>query len=163
MQQLPPVNGVRTGSALALIILSAYSKLWTEAAVKSIVLVARLLISLFGITLLVLGILFWTGHALSLLQLHAMLGGLFVICLWVLAVIGFIVPGSRPLALIVLIWSLIVPAVGVMQLRVMPGADHWVIQVTHLLVGLIAMGLGHALARRIGRQPTAATGIPENA
>ena len=72
---------------------------------KSTVLIARSLISLFGIALIVLGILFWTGRALSLLQLHAMLGGLFVICLWVLAVIGFLVPGSRALAVIVLIWS----------------------------------------------------------
>jgi hypothetical protein len=131
--------------------------------VKSIVLIARLLISLFGIALLVLGILFWTGHALSLLQLHTMLGGLFVICLWVLAVIGFLVPGSRGFALIVLIWSLIVPALGVTQLRLMPGADHWVIQTAHLLVGLIAIGLGHGLARRIGRRPAEAAGSPENA
>jgi hypothetical protein len=134
-----------------------------EAAVKSIVLIARLLISLFGLALIVLGILFWTGHALSLLQLHTMLGGLFVICLWVLAVLGFLTPGCRTLALIVLIWSLIVPALGVTQLRLMPGADHWVIQTLHLLVGLIAMGLGHALARRIGRGPAAAAGVPESA
>ncbi len=130
---------------------------------KSIVLIARLLVSLFGITLVVLGILFWTGHALSLLQLHMMIGSLFVVCLWVLAVVGFLVPGSRAFALIVLIWSLIVPALGVTQLRLMPGADHWVIQTLHLLVGLIAMGLGHALARRIGRGPAAAAGIPESA
>ena len=130
---------------------------------KSIVLTARLLISLFGITLVVLGVLFWTGHALSLLQLHTMIGGLFVICLWVLAVVGFLVPGSRVFALIVLVWSLIVPALGVTQLRLMPGADHWVIQTLHLLVGLIAMGLGHALARRIGRGPAAAAGVPESA
>jgi len=176
-QQPPPVDGGRSGSALRLIILSASSKLWAEAsegpaavrkkceaaAVKSIVLTARLLISLFGITLVALGILFWTGHALSLLQLHTMIGGLFVICLWVLAVVGFLVPGSRAFALIVLIWSLIVPALGVTQLRLMPGSDHWVIQTLHLLVGLIAMGLGHALARRIGRGPAAAAGIPESA
>ena len=130
---------------------------------KYIVLIARSLISLFGIALVVLGILFWTGHALSLLSLHTALGGLFVICLWVLAVVGFLVPGSRALALIVLIWSLIVPALGVTQLRLMPGADHWVIQTLHLLVGLIAMGLGHALARRIGRRPAATAGIPESA
>jgi hypothetical protein len=142
---------------------AAVRKKCEAAAVKSIVLTARLLISLFGITLLVLGILFWTGHALSLLQLHMMIGGLFVICLWVLAVVGFLVPGSRAFALIVLIWSLIVPALGVTQLRLMPGADHWVIQTLHLLVGLIAMGLGHALARRIGRGPAATAGIPESA
>jgi hypothetical protein len=131
--------------------------------VKSIVVIARILISLFGITLLVLGILFWTGHALSLLQLHTMIGGLFVICMWVLAVIGFLVPGCRGLALIVLIWSLIVPALGVTQLRLMPGADHWVIQTLHLLVGVIAIGLSHALARRLRQGPAATAGIPESA
>ena len=138
---------------------AAVPKIKGEAAVKSIVLIARLLVSLFGLTLIVLGILFWTGHALSLLQLHTMIGGLFVICLWVLAVIGFLVPGSRGLALIVLIWSLVVPALGVMQLRLMPGADHWVIQTLHLLVGLIAIGLGHALARRLRGGPAAAPGV----
>jgi hypothetical protein len=131
--------------------------------VKYTVLIARSLISLFGIALLVLGILFWTGRALSLLQLHMTLGGLFVICLWVLAVAGFLASATRGFALLVLIWSLIVPALGVTQLRLLPGADHWVIQAIHLLVGIIAMGLGHALARRIGRRPAEATGIPESA
>ena len=116
---------------------------------KSVIVSARVLISLFGLTLLVLGILFWTGHALSLLSLHMALGGLFVLCLWVLAVIGFLTPGSRAFAVIVLIWSLIVPALGVTQVSLMPGGDHWVIQALHLLVGLIAIGLGHGLARRL--------------
>ncbi len=124
-----------------------------EAAVKSIVLIARSLISLFGIALVVLGILFWTGHALSLLQLHMTLGGLFVISLWVLVVVGLLARGSRGSALVVFIWSLIVLALGMTQVSLLPGQYHWVIQTLHLLVGLIAMGLGHALARRIGRRP----------
>ena len=131
-----------------------------EASVKYFVRIARVLLSLFGIALLVLGILFWTGHALSLLQTHMMLGGLFVICMWVLAAMGFATGGTRVLALIVLIWSLVVPALGAAQLRLLPGSDHWVIQVLHLLVGLIAIGLGHALARRLGQRPTDAAGIP---
>ncbi|MGA9370025.1 MAG: hypothetical protein WBV35_21370, partial [Steroidobacteraceae bacterium] len=90
------------------------------------------------------------------------LGGLFVICLWVLAVIGFLVPGSRALAVIVLIWSFVVPALGVTQLRLLPGAEHWVIQTAHLLVGIIAMGLGHSLARRLRLRLTAAAGIPQS-
>lgn len=126
---------------------------------KYIVLIARSLISLFGIALVVLGILFWTGHAMSLLPLHMVLGGLFVICLWVLAVLGFLAPGTRALALVVLIWSLVVPALGVEQLSLVPGAYHWVIQAIHLLVGLIAMGLGHSLARRLGRRPAGAPAI----
>lgn len=129
---------------------------------KYIVLVARLLLSLFGIALVVLGLFFWTGHALSLLPVHMDIGVLFVICLWVLAAVGFATPKARWLALLVLIWSLIVPALGVTQLRLLPGSDHWVIQATHLLVGLIAMGLGHALARRIGRRPAEAAGIPQS-
>lgn len=127
---------------------------------KYVVLIARSLISLFGIALVVLGVLFWTGHALSLLPLHMLLGGLFVISLWVLAAVGFVVPGARGFALVVLLWSLIVPALGVSQVRLLPGSAHWVIQVLHLLVALIAMGLGHALARRIGRRPVAAAGMP---
>jgi hypothetical protein len=131
--------------------------------VKYIVLIARSLISLFGIALLVLGILFWTGHAMSLLPLHMLLGGLFVITLLVLAVPGLAARNSRGLAAVVLVWSLLVPLVGVTQLRLLPGADHWVIQVIHLLVGIIAMGLGHALARRLGKRAAEAAAIPESA
>jgi len=129
--------------------------------VKYIVLIARLLISLLGIALVVLGILFWTGHALSLLQLHMTLGGLFVVCMWILVVVGLLAPGTRGFALLVFIWSLIVPALGVTQLSLMPGADHWVIQALHLLVGLIAMGLAHGLARRIARRPAGAAAVPD--
>ena len=57
---------------------------------KYIVLIARALISLFGITLVVLGILFWTGHALSLWQVHMTLGGLFVFSLWLLVIVGLL-------------------------------------------------------------------------
>lgn len=130
---------------------------------KYIVLIARSLISLFGIALVVLGVLFWTGHAMSLMPLHMLLGGLFVITLLVLVALGFVAGNSRALAAVALLWSLLVPWVGVAQLRLLPGAGHWVIQVIHLLVGIIAMGLGHALARRIGKRPVAAAGIPESA
>jgi quinol-cytochrome oxidoreductase complex cytochrome b subunit len=129
--------------------------------VKYIVLIARSLLSLFGIALVVLGILFWTGHALSLLPVHTALGGLFVICMWVLAVLGLLAPGTRGFALLVLVWSLIVPALGAAQLSLLPGSDHWVIQVVHLLVGIIAIGLGHSLARRLGRRPAGSAGVPE--
>lgn len=129
---------------------------------KSIVLVARLLLSVFGIALVVLGILFWTGHALSLLSLHMLLGSLFVVCMWMLAIAGSLVPGSRGFALLVFVWSLIVPALGATQLSLLPGSAHWVIQVLHLLVGIIAMGLGHSLARRIGRRPAEAPAAPES-
>src|SRR6185312_2906007 len=99
---------------------------------------------------------------MSLLPVHMLLGGLFVICLWTLSVLGFLAPGTRALAVVVFIWSLVVPALGVEQLSLLPGSYHWVIQTAHLLVGIIAMGLGHSLARRIGKA-TAPPAVAENA
>lgn len=122
---------------------------------KRTVLIARGLVSLIGIALVVLGILFWTRHALTLLPLHMQLGALFVVCLWVLVGLGLYARVSPTFTLAVLVWSLIVLAFGMAQLRILPGPLHWIIQAAHLLVGLIAMGLGHALARRIV-QPRAA-------
>ncbi|MGH8141614.1 MAG: hypothetical protein ACREU2_03710, partial [Steroidobacteraceae bacterium] len=69
--------------------------------------------------------------------------------LWVLGGLAFHARAGRNLALIVLVWSLIVLALGVGQLRLLPGTSHWIIQWLHLIIGLIAIGLGHALARRI--------------
>lgn len=36
---------------------------------------------------------------------------------------------------------------GITQQRILPGAFHWVIQVAHLFLGLVAMGLAERLAR----------------
>lgn len=111
--------------------------------------IIRALFDLLGIALLVLGVLFWAGHALSLIPLHMALGGLFVLCMWALAALAFWVRRARSLAAWVLVWSFVVPILGALQVRLLPGSLHWIVQSVHLLVGLIAMGLGHALAARI--------------
>lgn len=118
---------------------------------KHAALIARSLLSLLGLALIVLGVLFWTGHALTLVSLHMLLGVLFVVCLWVLVGVAFYARQARGLALLVFAWSLVVAAFGTAQLRLLPGSRHWVIQAIHLAIGLIAMGLGHALARRSQR------------
>lgn len=112
-------------------------------------LILRALLSLFGIALIVLGALFWANRALTLIPVHMLLGVLFVICLWGLVALGFYARVRVPLPLIVLIWSLIVPALGMEQVRLLAGPHRLLIQSLHLLVGLIAIGLGHGLARRI--------------
>lgn len=109
--------------------------------------IIRALFGLLGIALLVLGVLFWAGHGLSLIPLHMALGGLFVLCMWALAAFGM--RRARSLAAWVLVWSFVVPILGALQVRLLPGSLHWIVQSVHLLVGLIAMGLGHALAARI--------------
>ena len=130
---------------------------------KRIVVIARSLLSLFGLSLIVLGFLFWSGHALSLRPLHMSIGGLFVLCLWVLIASAMVARARLGFVLFALAWSLIVPVLGVAQSSLLPGPLHWVIQVAHFAVGFIAMGIGHALARTILQGATVVRATPEQA
>ena len=118
---------------------------------KRTVLITRGLVSLLGLALIVLGVLFWTGHALALLPVHMLLGALFVVCLWVLSGIALSARAGAAFTLTVFVWSLVVLALGMAQVTLLPSPRHWIVQAAHLLVGLIAIGLGHALAARILR------------
>lgn len=129
---------------------------------KHAALIAQLL-SLIGTALIILGVLFWTGRALLLVPLHMLLGALLVVCLWVLVALALLARAGIGLALFVLVWSLIVPALGVAQLRLLPGSLHWLIQSIHLAVGFAAVGLGQALARRIPRGSAMERAAPESA
>jgi hypothetical protein len=56
-----------------------------KTLVKAAVIAAGVLISLSGISLLLLGTLFWLGRTLTLLNLHIALGIVLVLCLWLVA------------------------------------------------------------------------------
>lgn len=99
--------------------------------------------------LLVLGVLFWTGHALALLPLHMLFGLLLVLGLWTVA--GLAVSRGAPLGLgaAAAVLGLVVIALGVTQTSLLPGPYHWIVRVVHLLVGLGAMGFAERIARRL--------------
>ena len=118
---------------------------------NAIVNTTRAILSLLGIALIVLGGLFWSGRALSLLPLHMLLGGIFVLCMWLLSGLALYARRAQVLAAVVFVWGLIVPFLGEQQLKAPPGALHVLMQVLHLLVGLVAIGLAHALAGKILR------------
>ncbi len=113
--------------------------------------IAQMVVRLFGLVLIVLGGLFWGGRALELVNTHMLIGVLFVLALWVLSGIAAVTHQSAGLVATGFIWGIIVLALGMMQKSLMPGSAHWVIQVLHLLVGLIAMGIGERLAGGIKR------------
>jgi len=119
--------------------------------------IAQMLVRLCGVILIVLGILFWTGNALSLVNLHMLIGLLFVLSLWVVSVLAGVAHQSGGLVALGIIWGIIVLALGMTQSTLMPGAAHWMIQVLHLLVGLIAIGIGERIAMRtkVALAPTA--------
>lgn len=114
---------------------------------RTAVIATRVLTSLLGITLLGLGALFWMGRALTLLNVHMALGMLLVLCLWFLVVLALRARAPLGFTLLVFGWSLLMPWFGGIQMRLLPGPYHWVIRTLHLLIGFVAVGLGHLLAR----------------
>jgi hypothetical protein len=118
---------------------------------KSAVTTLRILVRLCGLILIVLGIIFWTGHALGLVLLHMIVGLVLAICLWVLAFFGARAHIGGSFVALVAVWALLMVIFGAVQASLMPGRAHWVIQVLHLLVGLAALGMGDQLGMRLSR------------
>ena len=110
--------------------------------------IARMLLGISGPTALVLGGLFWTGNALTLIPVHMLAGIALVLSLWILAILAAISGVHRGLIAFALVWGLIVPILGMTQTQLLPGDAHWAIQMLHLLIGIGAMALGQGLARR---------------
>ena len=117
------------------------------------------LVRLLAVVQLVLGLLFWSGNALSLVPLHMLSGLILVLSLWVQAALGARNGAGIGLAGGALVWGVLVVALGVSQAGLLPGALHWLIQLTHLLVGIIAVGMAETLAvrslRRLAPAPPA--------
>jgi hypothetical protein len=105
-------------------------------------------IRVLGVVQLLLGILFWTGNALGLVDLHQLIGILLVLALWTQAALAHRagVPGGLVAGAAVL--GLIVPIVGLTQRELFPGSAHWVIQVIHLLLGIGLLATAENLAIR---------------
>jgi hypothetical protein len=118
----------------------------------------QMTIRLDALVLLVLGVLFWTDNALSLIPLHMLLGLLLVLLLWAMA--GLAATRQAPIGLVAgaVVWGLITLWLGLTQTSLLPGSMHWIIEVLHLLVGIGAVGLAEALGARVRRAETVTAG-----
>jgi len=116
----------------------------------------QMVIRLTGVILILLGGLFWSGSALQWINAHMIIGIILVLALWILALLAVRAKVSLLTVGLAIIWGLLVVIVGMTQMRLMPGASHWVIQVVHLILGLGAMGLGESLGLRIKRSAATA-------
>ncbi len=116
---------------------------------------AQMIVRITGVIQIVLGVLFWTGNALSLIPVHMISGIILVLALWVLAYLAIMSGVNTGLGILAIIWGLIVVGLGMTQAQLVPGPLHWVIQVVHLLVGLGAIGQAERLGRSLTqRGPT---------
>lgn len=147
---LPPPSSMATGSRID----EGPSSKRRGAEMKTTRFTAQMLVRVCGLILVVLGVSFWTGHALTLIPVHRQLGYLFVLSLWTLAVLGAAADAAPRLVVLTVAWGLVVAALGMTQDRLLIGDAHWVIKVLHLLVGLGAIGQAEGLAARIKQAPT---------
>ncbi len=97
---------------------------------------------------LAIGVALWTGHGFTLLRFHMWLGFLAAFDLLALVVYGFLSRINPALPIIALLWAIALPVIGIAQMKIMLGPNHWVIEVVHLILGLGAIGLGEALSKR---------------
>ena len=114
--------------------------------------VAQMLVRITGVLLLILGLLIWSRDVPpSLIPVHMLLGVLFVLSLWLLAAVASQAGIPVGMAAGVAVLGLIVLILGLVQDSLLPGAAHWVIQVLHLLVGLVAIGSAEMMGGRLRR------------
>jgi hypothetical protein len=96
---------------------------------------------------LVLGIGFWTGHFAGLVMVHQAIGSLFVLALWIIAILALRGGGSKNSAIVLLLLGLVIVGFGTAQTTMMVGSMHWIIRVVHLALAMAAMPLAERLSR----------------
>ncbi len=104
---------------------------------------------------LILGILFWTQTAGGpLVPIHMLLGIIVTLSLWTLGVVIATAKGSGNVGIGAgaIVLGLLVIGLGLTQQTLLVGTSHWVIQVLHLLLGLLAIGMGEMINGRYRRR-----------
>jgi hypothetical protein len=119
--------------------------------------IAFVVLSFAGLLALILGLLIWTASAPNLIQMHMLLGLLAVGALWFIGIgQAFSKSGSWLFATCALVVGATMIVLGMNQSALMLGSFHWVIQMIHLILGLLVIGMGHMGAARY-RKGTSST------
>ena len=97
---------------------------------------------------LLLGIGLWTGSFDVVKPVHIAVGVLFVLSMYAVAVFALRAGGNRQHAGAVFAWGALMVIFGLTQEGIVTGGLHWLVQVTHLAVGMAGIGMTEALAQR---------------
>lgn len=127
-----------------------------------VIIITDWILRIAALAALVLGLLFWTGNAETegIRLVHMLLGIIVVLSLWTLGLAQGFRGGSFALALATFVVGLLLVIVGLYQTGWLLGSYHWIIQVIHLLLALIAIGLGEMITGRAKRQARTAEQLP---
>jgi hypothetical protein len=116
---------------------------------RTTVSVLSLIIKVAAVVQLVLGILFWTGHAITYSPVLIVVGSALVVALWGLAAIALAAGVKRGLAVFELVWGLALASFGMVQAGILIGSLHWIIRVIHLAMAIVAVKLGEGLGNTV--------------
>jgi uncharacterized membrane protein YczE len=97
----------------------------------------------------ILGCALWSGHGYAYLQFHMWLGFIITFALLAIVILSLIARMKPALPLIAFLWAVALPVFGIAQLKIMPGPNHWIPRVLHLILGLGAIGLGESLSKKV--------------
>ncbi len=117
-----------------------------------VVTISKWVLRVSAILALILGIIIWvnSGSADSLINIHLPLGILVTLSLIVLGVAyGTAKGGNWGFASLAIVWGIIVFAVGASQLGM--NDPNVLYKILHLLIGLLAIGIGEMVAARYKR------------
>jgi hypothetical protein len=104
-----------------------------------------------GLVMLVLGLLIWTGIADAIVPIHMLIGLVLAVALWTTAYLALRAGAKPALPAVAIAWGLFMVLYGATQKNILPADGHTAVQVVHLLVGIVAIGLGEALVATGGR------------
>jgi hypothetical protein len=113
--------------------------------------ILRIVTRLFGLVELALGIVFWAGSAKVLVISHIALGVIMTAALFGLTYQAYRAGAARRLVLLAAAVGLALPAWGMAQHSILPGAYHWIAEVLHLLLGAGAIGAAEIMAVQVRR------------
>lgn len=102
-----------------------------------------------GLIVLALGLALWTDSFPDLRGIHMLAGLVLVISLWAVALLAVRAGAPAPLVAVALLWGVLTVVFGLYQAQILPGDMHWIVEVGHLLVGVLAIGLGEMLTARV--------------
>jgi hypothetical protein len=122
--------------------------------------VLTMLARLLGVVQILVGLAMWFGFAARAVAFHSALGSLFVLALWIIALIALFSLDKRGLPLFALLWGGLVLWFGMAQTTLLVGGAHWAVRLAHLLVGLAAIGLADSLGRALKAHAAAASVAP---
>lgn len=96
---------------------------------------------------LTLGLVIWFVHVSSV-NLHIVLGLAMTLMLLIFSVIALVTRGMRRLGLIGILYTCVLPGLGLTQDTLLVGNLHWLVQVFHLLVGVGSLGVIQVIGSR---------------